>query len=79
MRLTGQARGTAPANGCPINAHRFCHTFATRLVMWGMDSRLAMKLTHHQPVKSFERYMQRGDTLVAAQMFSRIVTGREGD
>jgi integrase/recombinase XerD len=41
-----------------IHPHQFRHTFATRLVLMGIDSYLARKLMRHESEKSFRRYSE---------------------
>jgi integrase/recombinase XerD len=52
-----------------LHAHRFRHTFATDLVLKGMDSYHVMTLTRHKSTKSFRRYTKRADQVAAEQAF----------
>lgn len=57
------------ATAINVHAHRFRHTFATRLLLKGMDSFKAMTLTRHQSVHAFKRYVQRAEQVAAEQEF----------
>jgi integrase/recombinase XerD len=47
--------------------HRFRHTFATRLVLMGMDSYLGRKLTRHRSERAYQRYSEYGRQIAAEQ------------
>ncbi|WP_448571899.1 tyrosine-type recombinase/integrase [Trichothermofontia sp.] len=57
------------ATGIDVHAHRFRHTFATTLLLKGMDSFKAMTLTRHKSVQAFKRYVQRAEQAAAEQEF----------
>jgi len=57
--------------------HRLRHTFATKLVMKGMDTMLARQLTRHKSESSFTRYSNRALELKAHQQFYQVF-GEEG-
>lgn len=57
--------------------HRLRHTFATKLVMKGMDTMLARQLTRHKSESSFARYSKRALELQAHQQFYQVF-GEEG-
>ncbi len=61
--------------------HRLRHTFATKLVMKGMDTMLARQLTRHKSESSFARYSKRALELQAHQQFYQVFgeEGLEGD
>jgi integrase/recombinase XerD len=52
--------------------HRLRHTFATKLVMKGMDTMLARQLTRHKSESSFTRYSKRALELKAHQQFYQV-------
>lgn len=57
---------------------RLWHTFATKLVLKGMDTMLARQLTRHKPESSFARYSKR--TLeIQTQEQSYALFGQEAD
>ena len=49
--------------------HRLRHTFATRLVLMGIDSYLARKLTRHESERVFRRYSEHGRAIAAENAF----------
>jgi integrase/recombinase XerD len=49
--------------------HRLRHTFATRLVLKGVDSYLARKLTRHRSENAFRRYSEHSRQQAAEQAF----------
>ncbi|CAA9563110.1 Mobile element protein [uncultured Synechococcales cyanobacterium] len=61
--------------------HRLRHTFATKLVMKGMDTMLARQLTRHKSESSFTRYSKRALELQAHQQFYALFgeEEREGE
>ncbi len=61
--------GLREATGIDVHAHRFRHTFATRLLLQGMDSFKAMTLTRHKSVQAFKRYVKRAEQAAAEQEF----------
>lgn len=52
--------------------HRLRHTFATKLVLKGMDTMLARQLTRHKSESSFARYSKRALELQAHQKFYEV-------
>ena len=63
----------AKATGIPLHSHRFRHTFATDLVLRGMDTCHIMTLTRHKSLQSSRRYTKRADQLAAEQAFYQAV------
>lgn len=61
------------ATGIDLNAHRFRHTFATDLVLKGMDTYHIMTLTRHKSMQSFRRYTKRADQIAAEQAFFEAI------
>jgi integrase/recombinase XerD len=59
--------------GIDLNAHRFRHTFATDLVLQGMDTYHVMTLTRHQSLQSFKRYTKRADQIAAERAFYQAI------
>lgn len=59
--------------GIDLNAHRFRHTFATDLVLKGMDTYHIMTLTRHKSMQSFRRYTKRADQIAAEQAFFKAI------
>ncbi len=57
--------------------HRLRHTFATKLVMKGMDTMLARQLTRHKSESSFARYSKRALELQAHQQFYALFGEKE--
>jgi integrase/recombinase XerD len=49
--------------------HRLRHTFATRLVLKGVDSYLARKLTRHKSESAFRRYSEYARQQAAEEAF----------
>jgi integrase/recombinase XerD len=49
--------------------HRLRHTFATRLVLKGVDSYLARKLTRHKSESAFRRYSEHARQQAAEEAF----------
>lgn len=52
--------------------HRLRHTFATKLVLKGMDTMLARQLTRHKSESSFARYSKRALELKAQEQFYQV-------
>jgi integrase/recombinase XerD len=52
--------------------HRFRHTFATRLVLKGVDSYLARKLTRHESEGAFRRYSEQARQQAAEDQFRKL-------
>jgi len=58
--------------------HRLRHTFATKLVLGGMDTMLARQLTRHKSESSFARYSKRALEIQAQEQFYAVF-GEETD
>jgi integrase/recombinase XerD len=58
--------------GFDFHAHQFRHTFATNLVLKGMNPYHAMTLTRHKSAQTFRRYTKAADELAAEQAFREI-------
>jgi integrase/recombinase XerD len=55
--------------GFDFHAHQFRHTFATNLVLKGMNPYHVMTLTRHKSPQSFRRYTKAADELAAEKAF----------
>jgi integrase/recombinase XerD len=55
--------------GFDFHAHQFRHTFATNLVLKGMNPYHVMTLTRHKSPQSFRRYTKAADELAAEKVF----------
>jgi len=60
-----------------IHPHQLRHTFASNLVLNGMDTYLAMALTRHRSVSAFKRYSSKARQRQAEQAFRQMC--RESD
>lgn len=58
--------------GLDLHAHQFRHTFATNLVLKGMNPYHVMTLTRHKSVQSFRRYTKAADQAAAEAAFYEI-------
>ena len=58
--------------GIDLHAHQFRHTFATNLVLKGMNPYHVMTLTRHKSVQSFRRYTRAADQAAAEAAFYEI-------
>jgi integrase/recombinase XerD len=58
--------------GFDFHAHQFRHTFATNLVLKGMNPYHVMTLTRHKSAHSFRRYTKAADDLAAEQAFRQL-------
>ena len=67
----------AEQTGIDFHAHQFRHTFATNLVLQGMNPYHVMTLTRHRSVQSFRRYTRAADQAAAEAAFDEI-TGKSG-
>jgi integrase/recombinase XerD len=56
-----------------LHPHRLRHTYATRLLLLGMDSYLARSLTRHQSETSFNRYAKRARAVAAEKAFYQAI------
>jgi integrase/recombinase XerD len=59
--------------GLDLHAHQFRHTFATNLVLQGMNPYHVMTLTRHKSVQSFRRYTKAADQAAAETAFYEII------
>lgn len=59
----------AEKTGIEFHAHRCRHTFATNLVLKGMNPYHVMTLTRHKSVQSFRRYTKAADQAAAEAAF----------
>lgn len=67
----------AKQTGIDFHAHQFRHTFATNLVLQGMNPYHVMTLTRHRSVQSFQRYTRAADQAAAEAAFDEVM-GRSG-
>ena len=58
--------------GINFHAHQFRHTFATNLVIKGMNPYHVMTLTRHKSVQNFRRYTKAADQQAAEKAFHQI-------
>lgn len=58
--------------GFKFNAHQLRHTFATNLVLSGVNPYHAMTLMRHKSVSNFRRYTKAADTAAAEADFSKV-------
>jgi integrase/recombinase XerD len=65
-------KAIATAVGFDFHAHQFRHTFATNLVLKGMNPYHAMTLTRHKSPQSFRRYTKAADELAAEKAFREL-------
>jgi integrase/recombinase XerD len=56
-----------------LTPHRLRHTFATMLLLRGMDSLHARTLTRHKSEATFQRYTKRAKQLAAEQAFYQVI------
>lgn len=59
--------------GLSIHTHQFRHTFATNLVLQGMNPYHVMTLTRHRSTASFRRYTKAADQAAAETAFYKTV------
>lgn len=62
-----------------LHAHRFRHTFATDLVLRGMDTYHVMTLTRHKSMQSFKRHTKRADQISAEKAFYQALGESQPD
>ena len=55
-----------------LHPHNFRHTYATQLLLKGLDPAHARKLTGHQSQQVFRRYTQRAEQQAAIEAFRRM-------
>jgi integrase/recombinase XerD len=58
--------------GFDFHAHQFRHTFATNLVLKGMNPYHVMTLTRHKSPQTFRRYTKAADELAAEKAFREL-------
>jgi integrase/recombinase XerD len=68
-----QMKAISTQVGFDFHAHQFRHTFATNLVLKGMNPYHVMTLTRHKSPQNFRRYTKAADALAAEQAFREIV------
>ena len=56
-----------------FHAHQFRHTFATNLVLKGMNPYHVMTLTRHRSVQNFRRYTKAADQAAAEKAFDEVM------
>ena len=61
-----------------LTPHRLRHTFATNLLLLGMDSLHARTLTRHKFESSFQRYAKRARAAAAEQAYYRVIGEEPG-
>ena len=59
--------------GIDFHAHQFRHTFATNLVLKGMNPYHVMTLTRHKSVQNFRRYTKAADQAAAEKAFDEVM------
>jgi integrase/recombinase XerD len=62
-------KGISATVGFDFHAHQFRHTFATNLVLKGMNPYHVMTLTRHKSPQSFRRYTKAAEALAAEKAF----------
>jgi integrase/recombinase XerD len=63
----------AQQTGIDFHAYQFRHTFATNLVLQGMNPYHVMTLTRHRSVQNFRRYTQATDQIAAEAAFDEMM------
>jgi integrase/recombinase XerD len=66
-------KALAQTVGFSFHAHQFRHTFATNLVLQGMNPYHVMTLTRHRSVQTFRRYTKAADQQAAEQAFYETI------
>jgi integrase/recombinase XerD len=66
-------KALAQTVGFAFHAHQFRHTFATNLVLQGMNPYHVMTLTRHKSVQTFRRYTKAADQQAAEQAFYETI------
>jgi integrase/recombinase XerD len=62
-------KGISATVGFDFHAHQFRHTFATNLVLKGINPYHVMTLTRHKSPQTFRRYTKAADALAAEKAF----------
>lgn len=57
-----------------VHPHQLRHTFATRLVLMGIDSYLARSLTRHESESAYRRYSEYGRSIAAEAAYRKAIT-----
>ncbi len=70
-----QMKAFAAIVGFDFHAHQFRHTFATNLVLKGMNPHHVMTLTRHKSSQTLRRYTKAADEIAAEQAFRAIEHG----
>ena len=65
--------GISKQTGIDFHAHQFRHTFATNLVLKGMNPYHVMTLTRHKSVQNFRRYTKAADQQAAEKAFDEVM------
>ncbi|MBD2307811.1 tyrosine-type recombinase/integrase [Chroococcidiopsis sp. FACHB-1243] len=60
-----------------VHPHQLRHTFATRLVLMGIDSYLARKLTRHESESAFRRYSEYGRGVAAEAAYRQAIARKD--
>ena len=60
-----------------VHPHQLRHTFATRLVLMGIDSYLARSLTRHESESAFRRYSEYGRAVAAEAAYRRAIAQKK--
>lgn len=60
-----------------VHPHQLRHTFATRLVLMGIDSYLARSLTRHESESAYRRYSEYGRSIAAEAAYRLAITQKE--
>ncbi len=68
IKALGETAGIAH-----LTPHRFRHTFATKILLEGMDSLLARTLLRHKSESSFKRYAKRALATAAERAFYQAI------
>jgi integrase/recombinase XerD len=71
-----QMKALAAIVGFDFHAHQFRHTFATNLVLKGMNPHHVMTLTRHKSSQTLRRYTKAADEIAAEQAFRAIEHGQ---
>lgn len=60
-----------------VHPHQLRHTFATRLVLMGIDSYLARSLTRHESESAFRRYSEYGRAVAAEAAYRKAIAQKK--